>query len=60
MTFASLKFFLMTLMTIAEMNEVYGKWLDDVEIPPARAAFEAANLPRGAKVEIVIQAISPE
>ena len=44
----------------AEMNEVYGKWLDDVEIPPARAAFEAANLPRGAKVEIVIQAISPE
>ena len=44
----------------AEMNEVYGKWLTDVEIPPARAAFEAANLPRGAKVEIVIQAISPE
>jgi len=44
----------------AEMNEVYGKWLEDVEIAPARAAFEAANLPKGAKVEIVIQAISPE
>ena len=26
----------------------------------ARAAFEAGNLPKGAKVEIVIQAISPE
>ena len=43
-----------------EMNEVYGNWLKDVEIAPARAAFEAANLPKGAKVEIVIQAISPE
>ncbi len=38
------------------MNEVYGEWLADVEIPPARAAFEAAALPRGAKVEIVVQA----
>tara|TARA_B100001250_G_C19786066_1_gene784201 strand:+ start:70 stop:444 length:375 start_codon:yes stop_codon:yes gene_type:complete len=44
----------------SEMNEIYGKWLEGVEIPPARAAFEAANLPKGAKVEIVIQAISPE
>ncbi|MBI31387.1 MAG: reactive intermediate/imine deaminase [Euryarchaeota archaeon] len=44
----------------AEMNQVYGNWLEGVEIPPARAAFEAANLPKGAKVEIVIQAISPE
>ncbi|MEC7142819.1 MAG: RidA family protein [Candidatus Thermoplasmatota archaeon] len=44
----------------AEMNEVYGNWLKDVEIAPARAAFEAANLPKGAKVEIVIQAISTE
>ena len=44
----------------AEMNEAYGNWLKDVEIAPARAAFEAANLPKGAKVEIVIQAISTE
>ena len=39
-----------------EMNEVYGAWLSDVEIPPARAAFEAAALPRGAAIEIVVQA----
>jgi enamine deaminase RidA (YjgF/YER057c/UK114 family) len=38
------------------MNEVYGAWLSDVEIPPARAAFEAAALPRGAAIEIVAQA----
>jgi len=38
------------------MNDIYGEWLADVEIPPARAAFEAAALPRGAKVEIVVQA----
>ena len=41
----------------AAMNEVYSKWLEGVEIPPARAAFEAGALPRGAKVEIVVQAI---
>ena len=35
---------------------LYGAWLSDVEIPPARAAFEAAALPRGAAVEIVAQA----
>ena len=40
----------------ADMNEIYGAWLADVEIPPARAAFEAAALPRGAAVEIVVQA----
>ena len=39
------------------MNEVYSEWLGDMEVPPARAAFEAAALPRGAKVEIVVQAI---
>ena len=39
-----------------DMNEIYGAWLDGVEIPPARAAFEAAALPGGAAVEIVIQA----
>ena len=41
----------------AAMNEVYSSWLEGVEIPPARAAFEAGALPRGAKVEIVVQAI---
>lgn len=40
----------------SDMNEIYGAWLEDVEIPPARAAFEAAALPRGAAVEIVVQA----
>ena len=40
----------------SDMNEIYGAWLTDVEIPPARAAFEAAALPRGAAVEIVVQA----
>jgi 2-iminobutanoate/2-iminopropanoate deaminase len=40
----------------AVMNDVYGAWLADVEIPPARAAFEAAALPRGAAIEIVVQA----
>tara|TARA_B100001750_G_C15492420_1_gene592093 strand:- start:3 stop:380 length:378 start_codon:yes stop_codon:yes gene_type:complete len=41
----------------SEMNDVYSTWLEGIEIPPARAAFEAAALPRGAKVEIVVQAI---
>ena len=40
-----------------EMNEVYGAWVDSMEVKPARAAFEAAALPAGAKVEIVVQAI---
>lgn len=39
------------------MNEIYGEFFSQVEIPPARAAFEAARLPRDAKVEIVIQAV---
>ena len=34
----------------AAMNEVYGKFF--AEPYPARAAFQAAALPRGAKVEI--------
>ena len=39
----------------ASMNEVYGAWIDSVEIKPARAAFAAAALPAGALVEIVVQ-----
>lgn len=38
------------------MNEEYLVWLDGVDVPPARAAFEVGNLPKGAKVEIVVQA----
>ncbi len=39
----------------AAMNEVYGAWIETVEIKPARAAFAAAALPAGALVEIVVQ-----
>ena len=39
------------------MNEVYGDWVDSIDVKPARAAFEAGALPAGAKVEIVVQAI---
>lgn len=38
------------------MNEEYLEWLEGVIIPPARAAFEAGNLPKGARIEIVVQA----
>ena len=41
------------------MNEVYGEWVESMEVKPARAAFEAGALPAGAKVEIVVQAIDP-
>ncbi len=41
----------------AAMNEVYGAWVENMAIKPARAAFEAGALPAGAKVEIVVQAI---
>lgn len=41
----------------SSMNEVYGEWLNDVAIKPARAAFQAAALPANALVEIVIQAV---
>ena len=39
------------------MNEVYGDWVDSIDVKPARAAFEAGALPAGAKVAIVVQAI---
>ncbi len=41
----------------ADMNEVYSKWVEGIEIPPARAAFEAGALPANSMVEIVIQAV---
>ena len=42
----------------AAMNEVYGKWLEDCDCPPARAAFGGNDLPRGSLVEIVVQAVA--
>jgi len=41
----------------AAMNEVYAKWLEDCDCPPARAAFGGNDLPRGSMVEIVVQAV---
>ena len=43
----------------SEMNDIYGEWLKDVEIPPARAAFEVPKLPGEGHetwIEIVVQA----
>jgi len=42
------------------MNEVYGEWLNEVAIKPARAAFQAAALPGNALIEIVVQAVDPK
>ena len=39
----------------AAMNEVYGAWVGELSVKPARAAFAAAALPAGALVEIVVQ-----
>lgn len=41
----------------APMNQVYGAWVDDIDIKPARAAFAVDALPADALVEIVVQAI---
>lgn len=41
------------------MNEVYGEWLNNVAVKPARAAFQAAALPGNALIEIVVQAVEP-
>jgi 2-iminobutanoate/2-iminopropanoate deaminase len=42
--------FLADMNEFATMNEIYGKFF--LEQPPARATFEAARLPRDARVEI--------
>ena len=39
----------------AAMNEVYGAWVGELSVKPARAAFAAAALPAGALVEIDVQ-----
>jgi len=41
----------------APMNEVYGAWVDSIDVKPARAAFAVDALPADALVEIVVQAI---
>jgi 2-iminobutanoate/2-iminopropanoate deaminase len=46
-----------TIEDYAAMNDVYGAWVADMDMPPARAAFEAGALPKGALVEIVVQGI---
>jgi len=42
--------FLADINDFQAMNEVYGKYYS--EEPPARSAYEVANLPKGAKIEI--------
>jgi 2-iminobutanoate/2-iminopropanoate deaminase len=42
--------FLADIADFAAMNEVYGSFFTDS--PPARSAFQVANLPKGAAVEI--------
>ena len=46
-----------TIDDYGPMNEIYGAWVADMDMPPARAAFEAGALPKGALVEIVVQGI---
>ena len=46
--------YLADISDFAAMNEVYGSYFS--EPYPARAAFEVANLPRGARVEIEVVA----
>lgn len=46
--------FLADLDDYAAMNEVYGTYFEDA--PPARAAVQAAGIPAGARVEIVVTA----
>ena len=51
---------LKTMNYYAPMNEVYGAWLEGVEIKPTRAAFAVDALPADALVEIVVQAVKQD
>ena len=51
---------LKTMEYYAPMNEVYGAWLEGVEVKPTRAAFAVDALPADALVEIVVQAIKSD
>ena len=48
---------LKTMDYYAPMNEVYGAWLEGVDVKPTRAAFAVNALPADALVEIVVQAV---
>ena len=48
---------LKTMDYYAPMNEVYGAWLEGVDVKPTRAAFAVDALPADALVEIVVQAV---
>jgi 2-iminobutanoate/2-iminopropanoate deaminase len=47
--------FLANMDDFQEMNNIYAEYF--VSAPPARAAIEAAALPKGALIEITLQAI---
>ena len=51
---------LKTMDYYAPMNEVYGAWLEGVEVKPTRAAFAVDALPADALVEIVVQAVKSD
>tara|TARA_B100000459_G_scaffold97914_1_gene55769 strand:+ start:148 stop:804 length:657 start_codon:yes stop_codon:yes gene_type:complete len=51
---------LKTMDYYAPMNEVYGTWLEGVEVKPTRAAFAVDALPADAVVEIVVQAVKSD
>ncbi len=51
---------LKTMDVYGPMNEVYGAWLEGVEVKPTRAAFAVDALPADALVEIVVQAVKTE
>ena len=51
---------LKTMDFYGPMNEVYGAWLEGVEVKPTRAAFAVDALPADALVEIVVQAVKTE
>ncbi|MCS5525920.1 MAG: RidA family protein [Candidatus Poseidoniaceae archaeon] len=48
---------LVDIEDFADMNGIYANWLGEMEVKPARAAYEVSKLPGGARVEIVAQAI---
>ena len=47
---------LLDMGDFSDFNEIYGAWLDGTVLP-ARAAFAVKELPGGAKVEVVAEAI---
>ena len=50
--------FLADMSDFSPMNDVYAEFFPDT--PPARAAFQVAKLPRGARIEIEATAVLDE